>query len=56
MQYSHFYKKQKFIAMLFSVLGYVTMSVEYHSSKGTLKIRVWQITDLLLPPRKFHFM
>ena len=28
------------------------MSVEYHSSKETMKIRVWQLSDLLLPPRK----
>lgn len=32
------------------VLGYLTLSVEYHSSKGTMKVRVWQLSDLLLPP------
>ncbi|KAH3818075.1 hypothetical protein DPMN_119671 [Dreissena polymorpha] len=31
-------------------LGYLHMSVEYHSTKSTLKLRIWQLTDLLLPP------
>ncbi|XP_033764339.1 uncharacterized protein LOC117345371 [Pecten maximus] len=32
------------------VLGYLHLTFEYHAKKNTLKIRVWQITDLLLPP------
>ncbi|KAK3104953.1 hypothetical protein FSP39_013944 [Pinctada imbricata] len=31
-------------------LGYIHLTFEYHSHKETLKIRVWQISDLLLPP------
>ncbi|KAJ8320505.1 hypothetical protein KUTeg_002092 [Tegillarca granosa] len=31
-------------------LGYVHLTFEYHAHKTTLKIRVWQISDLLLPP------
>ncbi|XP_060066437.1 uncharacterized protein LOC132546737 [Ylistrum balloti] len=32
------------------VLGYLHLTFEYHAKKMTLKIRVWQVTDLLLPP------
>ncbi|XP_045163201.2 uncharacterized protein LOC123527658 [Mercenaria mercenaria] len=32
------------------VLGYIHLSVEYHAAKGSLKIRIWQLSDLLLPP------
>ncbi|OWF39833.1 uncharacterized protein LOC110464575 [Mizuhopecten yessoensis] len=32
------------------VLGYLHLTFEYHAKKTTLKIRVWQVTDLLLPP------
>ncbi|XP_060555862.1 uncharacterized protein LOC132716574 isoform X1 [Ruditapes philippinarum] len=32
------------------VLGHIHLSVEYHAAKGSLKIRVWQLSDLLLPP------
>jgi hypothetical protein len=33
------------------VMGYLHLSFEYH--KGVLKVRVWQISDLLLPPRMY---
>ncbi|WAR13831.1 hypothetical protein MAR_003936 [Mya arenaria] len=31
-------------------LGNLHVTVEYHSGKATLKVRIWQISDLLLPP------
>ncbi|XP_069119661.1 uncharacterized protein [Argopecten irradians] len=31
-------------------LGYLHLTFEYHAKKASLKIRVWQVTDLLLPP------
>ncbi|XP_061197457.1 ankyrin repeat domain-containing protein 12-like [Saccostrea echinata] len=31
-------------------MGYLHLTFEYHSHKETLKIKVWQISDLLLPP------
>ncbi|KAL5013973.1 hypothetical protein ScPMuIL_008243 [Solemya velum] len=31
-------------------LGYIHLSFEYNSRTGTVRIRVWQISDLLLPP------
>ncbi|XP_052081586.1 uncharacterized protein LOC127719477 [Mytilus californianus] len=31
-------------------IGYIHLTFEYNSKKSSLKIRVWQITDLLLPP------
>lgn len=33
-------------------MGYLHLTFEYHSHKDTLKIKVWQLSDLLLPPRK----
>ena len=34
-------------------LGHIQLSFEYNSKTDTLKIRVWQIADLLFPPGKF---
>ena len=34
-------------------LGHIQLSFEYNSKNGTLKIRIWQIADLLFPPGKF---
>ncbi|XP_067659024.1 uncharacterized protein [Haliotis asinina] len=34
----------------FPAMGHLHLSFEYHVHKGSLKIRVWQISDLLLPP------
>ncbi|XP_046370563.2 uncharacterized protein LOC124144983 [Haliotis rufescens] len=34
----------------FPAMGHLHLSFEYHIHKGSLKIRVWQISDLLLPP------
>lgn len=31
-------------------MGHLHLTFEYHSHKGTLKIKVWQLSDLLLPP------
>ncbi|XP_041377353.1 uncharacterized protein LOC121389771 [Gigantopelta aegis] len=34
----------------FPAMGHLHLSFEYHVHKGSLKIRVWQVGDLLLPP------
>lgn len=41
----------------FSGMGHLHLTFEHNAHKGTLKIKVWQLSNLLLPPRKsYSFM
>lgn len=40
----------KIILSLILDLGQIELSFEYDSRKNSLRIRVWQISDIILPP------
>ena len=40
------------VLLIFSALGSIQLSFEYNSKTHTFKVRVWAVTDLLLPPGK----
>ena len=44
------------LCLFVTALGSIQLSFEYNSKRNTFKVRVWQVLDLLMPPREFTLL